>query len=276
MSRRLYALLPILLLVGCFRKVEKAPADLEQLQPWLWDNYALGTDSDYADALKKFDAFDTVKDVAPDHEYTGSLGSHLSKDSVSVAPLSLTVDPTGIPGIILISEMACTLDQVEPLVYGTNQDEIHKDFYSSYSRVYPSETDLADYKSRKTSTLTWQTTYKLKSDPIYTAHISGGLRRVADQGATVTPHGAFLIGKAWLKEPGVFDGDQGQYFKQDYQLEIYYERTPGHVVHQFVDWRDMKAKIGPSYFTTADSLYQSVVLSNDIEWDKAVASHCGK
>lgn len=276
MSRRLYALIPVLLLVGCFRKVEKAPADLEQLQPWLWDNFSLAADTDYADAIKKFDAFDTVKDVIPDHEYTGSLSTHLSTDSVSVDPLKLTVDPSKIPGIILISEMPCTLDQLEPLVYGTNQDEVHKDFYSSYKREYPSEQALADYKSRKTATLTWQTTYKLKSDPIYTAHISGGLRRVPDQGKEVTPFGAFLIGKAWLKEPGVFEGDQGQYFKQDYQLEIYYERTPGHVVHQFVDWRDMKAKVLGSYFTTADELYQSVVLQNDIEWDKVVASHCGK
>jgi hypothetical protein len=181
---------------------------------------------------------------------------------------------TASPGLLEASEMPCTLDQIEPLLYDTDQDKIHSGSYDSYARTYTSS--LSAYQARTTETLAWTSTYK-PDGVSYQATVNGGLRRIPSLGATQSPFGPILLARTWM--PKAATGlPSGQEFKQDYQMEVYYERTPGHTVHTFADWRDINISYDglPGTYGQTNTLYQTLVLSNDVSWDQTIANQCGK
>jgi hypothetical protein len=259
--------------LGCH--INKAPADVNQIQPWFWDNYSSGADSDIANAVTRYDGLGTINTVSAKAgmpSWTGTLSVKLTTDDLAVVGMKGTDPSTAAPGLLVVTDMPCTLAQIEPLLYRQDQDKIHSGQYDSYARTYTSSLD--DFTSGKSETITWTSTYKPNGLP-YTATVSGGLRLIPDLGKSTSPFGPVLLARTWLPQPATFSVN-GQYFKQDYQMEVYWERTPGHTIHSFADWRDISVYEGPlGPFTASNNTYQTFVLSNDVNWDTATAKQCG-
>lgn len=85
------------------------------------------------------------------------------------------------------------------------------------------------------------------------------------------PYGPLLMSRAVLKEPAYFSGSDERALFQDYQLELYYERAPGEILHLYVIWRDMVPLANQDFSSEST---QRLVLDGLAEWDEDAESYC--
>ncbi|HIE94515.1 MAG TPA: hypothetical protein EYQ83_17245, partial [Acidobacteria bacterium] len=80
------------------------------------------------------------------------------------------------------------------------EQDLLYDHFDSYT------SDRAAYFDRQTSRLTWDVTYAV-TIPLagaYEADTTGGVRRVEDPSASITPFGSFVLFRSALVAPAVF------------------------------------------------------------------------
>jgi hypothetical protein len=264
-------LLPVSLLpLLCAACVGKASTQVSSGQTWFWDNYENGSDADIVQAVNMLDALPTVHGVNANTQFMGTISVLLQPSDLATVMLQGVNDPSQAPGLLAVTEMNCTLDQVEPLLYATQQAKIHSGDYDSYDRTYTSS--LTDYQARKTEFLTWQSTMSVTDvGAKYTDTVFGGLRRIPAQSAST--FGPIILSRTWLPKPAT-SLNEGSSFTQDYQIEVYYERSPGKVIHSFGDWRDIHLATSLGQFTVSDPTDQMIILNNDVSWDQNTATQC--
>ena len=102
----------------------------------------------------------------------------------------------------------------------------------------------------------------------YTADLLSGVRRIPE----LSPFGPALVTAAWLTGPADFDSDSKS-MDQDYQVEIYYERSPGEILHAYGVWRE--ADFG-SGFTSNDEGVQRLLLNSLADWDDTTVELCAE
>lgn len=257
--------LVVSMLLACGCGVDPAPAGIENVAKWTWVNYDAADDEAIADAIVKLHA--ETKNVPADEPVKGSLDVRLSAEDLAPVGLDGVNDPSKARGLLAVTIIECPLAKLEPLVYALNQDEQHPDSYDAYKRTHTS--DLATYQSREADTLTWTTeltaTVSAIGSTTYSETLSGGVRWVPD-----TPHGPVLLSRTWLTQPATFEEEGDDYFRQDYQIEIFYERAPGETVHVFGVWREMRM-LG---FDMDDDVLHSTQLGGFIDWDEQVEELC--
>jgi hypothetical protein len=267
-----FAISVIGLSAGC--AVNKAPADLNNIQTWFWDNYVVGTDAAMANAVNVLDALSTIHTVTPQNpDWNGALSVRLQPGDLGVVGLRGVNDASAIPGLLSVTELNCTLDQVEALLYRPDQNNVHPNIYTSYDRTFTSSLDA--YKARTAETVTWTATFsQIDGEAHYTTTVQSGLRRIPDLGRSVTPFGPILLSRTWMPKPAT-DASAGTSYPQDYQVEIYYERHPGQVIHNWADWKDITVTLSPGIVVSdTSSVYQSFILANDQTWDQTLARQC--
>jgi len=261
MSRR-PALILLTALAAC-RAPAPAPQDLDGLLHFYWDGFDGAETRDVAAALASLDE-------AVPHGDLAFRGAQTRLVPAQVAPLGVAhADQVGSAnGFFIITEMACTLDELDQLFIATDQDELHPGSYDGYSRTYLS--DLAAYRDRQVETLDWQTT--IDASPAgfaYTSELRGGVRWVPGRDPDGV-RGPTLLGRTWLTEPAATD-DNRRSFTQDYQLDIYYEREPAQSVHVYAIWRAID--MGTLGDQDSAALI-AVTLSSSAKWDERVEEHC--
>jgi hypothetical protein len=235
--------LPCLLafvLVACAR-VEPPPAGAEESLHWLYEHAGEADDASLVAAISNFEA-ELGGNISPGFDAPLS-GPLLQRE---IADTGLANDPSATFGIVAATEVACPLARMEAMHVALDQNALHGG-YDAYRREY--NTVAADYFA-KTPLLGWDTQYTLTVAGItYTAKLKGTVRSVAADAARF-PSGRVVVGRAWLKEPGVYAEGSDSYFRQDYQLDLLYERGAGRTVHVFAAWREMKmAFFGPEDMT---------------------------
>lgn len=255
------ALIPLL---GC-KKVEPAPADLDSLLHWFWDKWEAGEEAELHDAA--VNAFDVVDlEALVDDVQDGSL-SRLSDDQTAAVGVS-GLSALDAAGIYLVNVFDCELDELEPILWHSQQDVLYEGVYNSYQRTYTSS--QADYASGAAAFLTWDFEYTasyLGSE--YTAWPTGGLRHVpADD--SLSPHGDIVLARTWMPTPAAFDGD-GKSYDQDYQVEIYIAAGEGQLLHLYGMWRQAEYGAG---FSTEDEGVQRLLLNNLAAWDETTEELC--
>lgn len=258
--------LAALMLAGC-ASVEPAPADLDGLARWFWQHYEDASDPEVHEAVVKLDA--QLADVAKDKPLMLEV-ERLPQEAVEALGLRDPVDTAKARGFLVATVIPCALGKVEPLVYAQNQDELHPDTYDRYSRTFTSDFDA--YKDRREKKLTWRT--EIEAAPVgqrYKETVLGGLRFVPAADGESSPFGPVILGRAWIPHPAEFDHD-GNYFRQDYQSEVFFERRPGETVHLFTVWREMKVTI----LSTEDDGFADLQMNGFVDWDERVAGHCSK
>jgi hypothetical protein len=269
--RRIVLLSP-LLAAGCLDNtpVQAAPNDFDGNVHWLWENYDSGADKDVIDAVNKLHTL-----VMGDTRTMAKKGgiTHLSVDDLKVVKMRADADPNAARGMYLINEFACTLDKLTAITIALDQDTQYPGVYNSYMRSYTSDVDAFD--AGTTDTLTWTTMDGAALiDAKFTETASSGVRRVKPTSASPTTFGGpILLTRTWLPNPAMFE-QMGPSFDQDYQLEVYYERKAGEMIHVYPLWRHMAI---PSAGLSTDDDSVVNLITNDLQsWDMQTAQLCAK
>lgn len=175
-------------------------------------------------------------------------------------------DATIPQGMLVAPELDCPLDQIEKLVVAKNQTELYPKLYDSYTRTYTS--NVQDFLARKAPVATWTTEYQASAiGNTYVAKLSGGARRVPG----AAPDGKdVLLARTYLNAPATFSTAGDAEFNQDYQIELYWERTPGKTLHFYGLWREFRI----ASLTSEADLYVSLVLGNLVDFDVRSAKVC--
>ncbi len=254
-----------------------AGCDFGTLDDLSRDEAAAGTTETSTQALKLWTAYDkpddelkeAVADIAGVVQRAGARPvqvtiDHLTKDKLGIP--SITRDPAAGQGMLVITELDCSLAQVEKLAAAKNQPDIYPGSYDKYDRTY--QTSIEDFIGGSTPTVVWKAAYTVSLlGRTYEAKLTGGARRIAG----AAPGGTtMLVSRTVLDEPARFISGSDAEFNQDYQLEAFYEIAPSKVVHYYALWREFRV----GSLTSSDNLYINVILGNLVDFDVRTSKVC--
>ena len=256
--------------LACEPKIEAAPEDVDGLAHWLWANYSDVEDETLSDAIDKLGvafAFDELSEPK-----RGLLRNLTSADLASVEMEDR--DPASAQGMYVANVFACDIEKMEGLLYALNQDELYPDVYTSYERRYSSE--LEAYTSRRVNSLSWEVDYEAKPMPAasYKAQSKGGVRYIAANEASEWRRGPALFQRTWMPQPAEYLDTDANEYDFDFQIELYFEISPGRMAHFYPLWRHMAFNgIGAS---TADGWIIDTILDGLEDWDKRSEELCAE
>jgi len=247
--------------------LEPAPSDLDGLFHYFWQKAEAGTDAELAEATTNASAAIAASDLEAGPE--GSL-TDITRDEIALVGMSPAVEPSLTAGMYLAGLLPCSLDQVERIVYALDQDALYDDAYETYQRGYDGgDAALDAYVDRESATLAWTSTIgSTLLGAEFDQVVRGLLRYVPDagEGGVGSP---VLVARYHMPSPAEFD-DGSFFFDQDYQVEVYWERRPGEVVHLYGLWRRM----GFGSLSTDDEGIVSLILDGLRDWDEQTAALC--
>ena len=200
----------------------------------------------------------TVTQVSADAPLKALIGP-LSAADVAVTGRD-DVKPGKAQGMLVVTDIACTIEQVEAIHTAPNQHQLHPGSFATYLRTYGKSRD--DFLARKFAKLDWVTDV---TGDYGDGRLIEAVRRAPDLGAKLSPFGRALFGRSWLEAKA-----SGADWSQDYEVDIYLQRSPGRVVHMLAVWRQASF----SGFDTDSALLQNVMMSSFVTWDKEIEKHC--
>ncbi|MEW5850525.1 MAG: hypothetical protein AB2A00_17195 [Myxococcota bacterium] len=247
---------------GCV-STDPIPDEQNALMRWLWANYDGATDAQLHEAITRlhrlFDGDNLTRNVS------GTLDDLTSSDLNTVNMSNR--DPGPATGLLLVDALDCTVEHLDRITTYDNQIELYPGVYDSYERTYLQSKD--DYLARRSPLVSWNlaTTGTLLQSA-YRMKYAGGNRLIpaAEGSAAIGP---ILFTRSFLREPADFDDDT-RAMDQDWQVEVYYERAPGKVIHLWGDWRQVKM----GSLTNDDEVVLEVMLSNMEDWDEQTRQLC--
>ncbi len=251
------------LTAGC-KNVDPAPADLDGLMHQLWGDYEGASDEELTAAVVEL--HDVIDADSMEELEDGSLTA-LAADAADGLPISPAPDPSLAQGLYILNVIDCDLSQLERILYDLDQDRLYEGAYETYDRTYLSDFDA--YVAREAPTLEWE--IDLTAELVgaeFDEALRGGLRYWDDP---ENPLGPALMARTFLTEPATFPEGSSKSFDQDYQLEVYYERAPGEVVHAYAIWRVFDMGGG---LTIEDESVMRIILNNLADWDDNTAQLC--
>lgn len=255
----------VFLLLAC-KHVDPAPADVDGLYHFFWTGYVNAGDDQLGEAVDNaYAAMDGDNVTAVD-----GLTSDLTQDELAVATLDTPRDPSLAAGFYLVDVIPCSLAAIEPIVTALDQPAWFPGSYDDYDREYTSDVDA--YNTRSTPTVTWDvnlssTLQGLSGSATYHEHLSGGARYVA-----LGDHGPTLLARTFELAPATFDDTSTKKsFAQDYQIEVFSERSPGETVHFYGLWRQVDAGDG---FTSDNNLVVKLTVNALESWDEQLGADC--
>jgi hypothetical protein len=255
---------PLVLVVslsGCH--VPEAPSDLNGLARWFWLNFQNGDDASELQAIQHLDVAAGAL-TSPIEDTVSTLES----GDVTAAGATTSGVVSNTTGLLLVNVIHCPLSNVQALLVEEDQKNLHAN-YNSYERTY--STSLADFQSGKADTLSWLSSYSLTIlGWKLNATLPGGARFVSAASSGPTPRGPVVQARAYFKAPVVSQGSSSNYFRQNYQIQVFYERSPGGVVHFYVDWIEMSV----GGITNTNSILQDVTLNSLLNSDRDYETHC--
>lgn len=271
LPRATWLALTFVIATGCNTTLpELAPDEVDHNVRWFWvhgDSADEATLLDGAAKLAVAGKADTR--TAP---LKGQMRERLTAEEVAVVGLT-GVDPAAARGLLVVNLFDCTLDKLEGILIALDQKAQYQGVYDAYDRRYTSDADA--FLARTTPKLSWDVDVKasLPIGDTYTSKLKGGVRRVKGPADGPTK-GDVLITRTWLTEPATFLTNSGSWFRQDYQVEIYWEHAPGRIFHAYGMWRDiMAAGVG---LGIEDNGFFNIVLDNLVKWDDETAKLCAK
>ncbi len=242
---------------GC---VGDAPRELDALLHYFWDEF------ESAPAVLQPAVTNLHAALAGDDLGSRKDGTIKDLDQAAVAKLAIAKQPktSDASGFFVGRKFECAFPQLEKISYWLDQKDLYgSSAYESYWRAYTSSLD--DYLARTSDTLTWDSQYTTKIGvATFTAKNQNTMRYVDGPPGL----GPVLLRRSWLPEPA--DAPSGSSFKQDYQLEVYYRRSDGNIVHAYAIWRDMNVGgIGDE-----QDFFAGIMIQQMAEWDDKTQGLC--
>jgi hypothetical protein len=249
-------------LLSACRSVEPAPETLDGLFHTFWDGWSKADDEVVAANIElghgfvDADAwtepvFGTVSDLTPEQ----------------VEEFGIGLDPATASGMYSINMLPCAIDDLEPVLWAANQDELYTEVYEGYERTFTS--DEQAYAAGTTDLITW--TAEIQSELLgtnFTEHLIGGIHRTPASEAS--PRGKLLVQRTVMDGPAEFENDSKS-LNQDYQIEVYWERVPGETMHLYGIWRELDLGAG---LTMENTEVQRIILNNFVKWDEKTVDNC--
>ncbi|MBK9367169.1 MAG: hypothetical protein IPN01_12775 [Deltaproteobacteria bacterium] len=257
--QRLLTLCLLLGLVAC--RVDAAPQDLDGAMHAAWTGFDAMEDDEAAalvDTLHALVGGDTL-----DEDSRGALSPLVVEELAGLTP-SPDQDPADAPGMLLVNPMACALEDLAAALIHLDQDELYPGVYLEYERVHDGDGEA--FLAGETDRLGWVSDMRVEIlGAEYTEQVRGDIRRVSS-GAR-----PFLWARTWLTGPAEFvDSDWS--FEQDYQIELFWERAPGELVHAYGIWREMNV----GGLSAEDEGFVNVTLNNMVDWDEQTVALCAE
>lgn len=247
-----------------------APESLDGNMRWWFANQLSAGDADLVDGAQKL----AVAGKAETR--TGALKSQMARlEPADLASVGLegVNDPAAARGFLIVNLYDCTLEKLAPILVSTAQATLYDGVYDAYERTYTS--DLGAWEAGGPARLSWDVTAKA-SLPIadtYTSHLQGGIRRIP--AAAPGQGGDVLVTRTWLPAAAEFvDPASTSYFRQDYQVEVYWEQAPGRLFHAYGMWRELK--VGGFNLTTENDGMFNLLIDNLLKWDTKTAELCAR
>lgn len=257
-------LLPLLLLVAC-EPVDPAPEDLDGAFHWLWSHYGDGDAEAIGQAVANLGLAAGAADLVPFDAIDGAL-TDLTADEIAAVGMRDDADPSVTSGMFLANTFPCTLPRLEEIIISLDQMGQYDEAYDDYERRYDS--DLDRYLEREEPILEWTSTISATMLGAEYDEVVKGQSLYVDAVET-GPGVPVVVARYWMPEEATF-ANPDFFFTQDYQLELYYERGDGQLVHLYAMWRHM----GFLEADTDDESIRRVILDNLADWDERTAELC--
>lgn len=265
---RRFALLALLSCTACLDNTppETAPDEVDANVQWFWVHGDSADDATLADGVAKLGV--AGKADTRTEPFKGQMRSRLTSEELAGVGLSAN-DPSTARGALLVNLFDCTLDKLEVILSAQDQKSQYEGVYERYDRTFTTS-DPAAFNDGASDVITWDVSSRvaLPLSDIYESSLKGGLRRVKG-----TAHGDVLIARTYLTAPATFENPNSTgYFRQDYQMEIFWEQSPGRIFHAYGMWRDIRTY----ELTMEDNGFFSIVLDNMKKWDDNTQTLCAK
>lgn len=251
---------------GCIT-ITNAPEDLELAIKGYWQDFESADDDTVAEATRNVDAIIAPLKAADQLPSMGRIGE-LEQTDLAKVGMEQKGNAKAARGVMVTTVIECSLDKLEQFLVARNQPDLYPEVYKSYERAY--EGDANEYFARGKKTLGWTTHYSAEvMSTRYDTVVTASLRRVPDLGKEKTPFGPVLLARSYWKAPAQMTATD-QTWKQDYQMEAYYEREPGKVIHLYATWRELDMG---SYTMETDSAVK-FMLNSMADWDDRTSELC--
>jgi hypothetical protein len=226
----------------------------------LWKFYEQGSDDTVRRAIDDIDGVIARSGELPVQVRIGDL----TKADIDL--VGQTGDPAAPQGMLVIDDLDCSLDEVTRLLAARNQTTLYPDLYDVYERTFT--TSVSNFLAGASNTVVWKTNYTATAgDRTYQAVLSGGARSVAN----ANPRGGrVLLSRTVLDAPASFIKGGNAEFRQDYQIELYFETAPRKVRHFYALWREFRL----GGITSESDLYINLVLGNLVDFDVRTSKLC--
>jgi hypothetical protein len=256
--------------LGCAPAVEPAPEGLSANVRWFWSRSDAADDATVLDATSKLsvagklDTFTTPSKAAQ--------RERLAPADLAIVGLQ-TNDPSKARGLLVVNVFDCRMDVLADLLSADEQMTLYPDSWTSHVRQATS--DRQAFLDKRAARYSWDADVSV-TFPIadaYQSKLKGTLRRVvapADLG--LGPE--VLVARLWLTAPAVFPPSSTSAFNQNYEIEIFWEPTPGRIAHGYGMWREVK--VGAFNLTLEEEDLVKVTLDNLVSWDGKTAALCAR
>ena len=246
---------------------DSLPEDLDGLVHYAWGALESGSTEELASVF-----FGLDQDVGADSlesVFEGGL-SELSEEQAAMAGVER--DASIATGLFIARDFECDMPALLEILSTVEQGELYPDGYDTYGRSYTSDREAWDRGD--TDFLRWDASYSSSLiGATYSAEVDGLLRRVTGLDPLISANDTGVVSRLTLREPAEFEDSTSKELTLNFQLEFFYEREPGRVVHHYATWQhaDMGAGI-----TTGDSAVQSIILSSMASWDDRTEELCAE
>jgi hypothetical protein len=242
----------LVLAVGC--AADEASSAVTDVVRWFWRHHDSAPVERMADAVVALHG--TVTEATADQPLKQIVAPLLAADIAWTGRTN--VDPALAPGMWVVTDLGCTLDQALHLHTSPNQAALHPGTYTFFQRTFGQSRDA--FLTHAIDRLDWVTQ---EATPYFAETLKANARWVAQ-----TPHGPALLIRTYMTEPAVPDG--GDAMPQFWKMEVFYSRAPGRVVHMSSLWAQMSV----SGLTTADSTLQLLQMNTSVDLDKELEAAC--
>ena len=251
-----------------------APEGIDELALYFWDRYEPADDGAIAlqetelrlavvalDAeLKKLDrGGDASEPVTYEAPFTGVLNKDLVESQVDfLDDVSPHLDQLPlVQGFVIANLSKCTQQQNINMTMSNVGQQVHPDAYVAYDKEF--DGNAKAFARGDSDFITWTTDYSIDTFPIkYDATLKGAGRRIRGVEGEF-PRDIFIT-RVYLQDAR-FENDNR--FDLDFQLEVYFERDNGDLVHFYGMWRRMV--IGG--FSSSDEFFINTTLDGFIDWE---------
>ena len=265
-------LLLAVLATGCLNSTPPAlaPEEVDANLRWFWVNGDSADDATLIDAAAKLAV--SGKAQTRTTPLKGQMRERLVAADLTNVGLDAN-DPSTARGVLVVNLFDCNLDKLQGILIAQDQASQYTDVYKSYVRTYTTDADA--FLAKSTNVLNWTVDVKaaLPVEDVYESSLKGNIRRVRS-GPDSATKGDFLITRTYLTAPATFASNSTSWFKQDYQIEVFWEQSPGRIFHGYGMWRDIKA--GGFNLSLEDNGFLNIVLDNLVAWDTRTAELCKK